>query len=106
VRFLVTFLSNIGDVPDMVASDHVHVQVAEVQAGRCEVQTIMVASDLEATPEEQMVVVHASADATENELMFVLGLRNSAERTMVLSVSASPSDLKHALNGLSEVATH
>jgi hypothetical protein len=56
-EFLVTFLSNLGEVPAMTSSDPTDIPVDTVTEGVCEVQTITVSADIDFTREEQQFTI-------------------------------------------------
>jgi hypothetical protein len=83
VYYLVTFMSNLGDVPSMTTSTG-GVTVTEVVKGACEVQTITIASDQEFTREEN--VFEFPTTATSARFMF---LSNPVARTISSPINAA-----------------
>jgi hypothetical protein len=92
--FMITFVANLGDVPDM-STINGNILIQEVQKGLTEVQTITVAADEEFVREEQQITFRYSAMGE-----FQLNLYASVENTTFMSYNASAMDVQNALNAL------
>ena len=82
-QFLVTFLSNLGEVPAMTSNDG-DIVVATVTDGVCEVQTITVSADIDFTREEQQFTI---ATATTSLVMEWYASSSASASTITINLS-------------------
>merc|ERR1711871_1689662 len=71
-QFLITFLSNLGDVPELVPTNN-NIEVSEFQKGITEIQTITVLSDGEFVREEQLFVFDLTSASSNGTVTFTYG---------------------------------